>query len=298
MRETALPATSASAIVRADRAATLAHAKDRLPITRGPVASARPDTSPPSTGFEAPPPNAVAPLLPGLPRADLARPDLARGDRPARAPRPPVRWSGSAWLVVRGGSGLAPGALGGQLGGSQAGLRLAYTVSARQRLALAARVATPLGTGLREAALGVEWQPTRLPVRLIVERRFALSGGADGTGVGIVGGVGPTAVAEGFRIEAYAQAGVIRRVTEEPYADGAARIAHPVAKARGARIDLGAGVWGAAQRGAARLDIGPSLALNVPVAKHAIRLTLDWRQRVAGNARPGSGAALTVGTDF
>ncbi|WP_204317143.1 hypothetical protein, partial [Klebsiella aerogenes] len=29
-----------------------------------------------------------------------------------------------------------------------------------------------------------------------------------------------------------------------------------------------------------------------------LRIALDWRQRVAGEARPGSGPALTLGADF
>jgi len=229
-----------------------------------------------------------AALLPGLPRA-------VPPDQPTRLPS---RWSGSAWLVARGGAGTAPGGLGGQLGGSQAGVRVAYLFDRKHRIALAARVATPLGRGLREAALGLEWQPTRLPVRLIAEQRFAIDGGRSGPALGIVGGVGPVALPLDFRIEAYGQAGVIRRTTTEPYADGAARIAHPLWAIGAVRIDLGAGAWGGAQRGATRLDVGPSLGVSVPLGKQNVRVTLDWRQRVAGSARPGSGAALTVGTDF
>lgn len=226
--------------------------------------------------------------LPGLPRPiPLAPPERA-----------PSRWSGSAWLVARGGAGVAPGGLGGQLGGSQAGARLAYLVDRKHRIALAARVTSPLGRGLREAALGVEWQPTRLPVRLVAEQRFAIDGGKSGPALGVVGGVGPVTLPHDFRLEAYGQAGVIRRATTEPYADGAARIAHPFAAVGGVRVDLGAGAWGGAQRGAARLDLGPSLGISLPIGKQRVRATLDWRQRVAGDARPGSGAALTLGTDF
>ncbi|MDF7777793.1 hypothetical protein P1X14_21235, partial [Sphingomonas sp. AOB5] len=64
------------------------------------------------------------------------------------------------------------------------------------------------------------------------------------------------------------------------------------------RLSLGGGIWGAAQRDAQRLDIGPSAALAVPVAGQNLRIALDWRQRVAGDARPGSGLALTIGSDF
>lgn len=231
---------------------------------------------------------AVSPILPGLPRAV-----------PAKAPsRRPSRWSGSFWLVARSGAGLAPGALGGQLGGSQAGARLVYALDRKHRVALVARVTTPLGSGLREGSLGVEWQPTKLPVRLVAEQRFALSAGHGGPAIGIVGGIGPVGIPLGFRLEAYGQAGVIRRADSEPYADGAVRIAHPLGQLGATRIDLGAGTWGGAQRGAARLDIGPSLGVTVPLGKQPVRFAFDWRQRVAGDAHPGSGPALTLGADF
>ena len=55
---------------------------------------------------------------------------------------------------------------------------------------------------------------------------------------------------------------------------------------------------GGAQRGAARVDIGPSAGLVVPVGASAVRVTLDWRQRIAGDAAPGSGPALSIGSDF
>jgi hypothetical protein len=29
-----------------------------------------------------------------------------------------------------------------------------------------------------------------------------------------------------------------------------------------------------------------------------VRLSIDWRQRIAGRARPGSGPALSIGSDF
>ena len=235
-------------------------------------------------------PHAVedAPILPGLPRPI---------PRPAPATLP-SRWSASLWLVARGGSGIAPGSSGGQLGGSQAGVRIAYMLDRKRRIALAGRVTTPLGSGLREAALGVEWQPTRLPIRLVAEEHIAIDGGRSGPAVGVVGGIGPVAIPLGFRLEAYGQAGIIRRTATEAYADGALRVARPIATIGAARIDLGAGAWGGAQRGAARLDVGPSVAVTVPLAKHPVRLTLDWRERVAGRARPGSGPALTLGTDF
>lgn len=216
--------------------------------------------------------------------------------RPTPVAGPRSRLAASAWLITRGGSGGT--LLGGQLGGSQAGTRLTYALGEARRVAVAARVATPLSGRGREAALGLEWQPTRAPLRLVAEQRLSLDGGKGGPTLMAIGGIGPTPIAAGFRLESYAQAGAIARHGVEAFADGAARLAHPVASLGGTTLDAGAGTWGAAQRGAARLDVGPSLGLVVPVAHHPIRLTLDYRYRVAGEARPGSGVALAIGSDF
>lgn len=207
-----------------------------------------------------------------------------------------TRWSGGAWFVARPGNGLGA-APGGQLGGGQMGARIAYLLDSRRRIALFARFASPLAGPGREAAAGIEWQPTRLPVRLVAEQRLALDGGARGTGLGVVAGT-ESAIAPGFRLESYGQAGIVARGRIEPYADGAAR-AYRVVRERGrVRASLGIGAWGAAQRDAARLDLGPSATLALPMGARQMRLALDWRQRIAGDARPGSGVALTIGSDF
>jgi hypothetical protein len=212
---------------------------------------------------------------------------------PAQARAGPVnRWSASAWVTARPGSGLAV-APGGQLGGGQAGVRLVYLLDPGRRISLFGRFVTPLSGPGREATLGVEWQPTRAPVRLVAEQRFAIDGGKSGPGLGMVAGLDRDVA--GFRLESYGQAGVVRRAQAEPYADGAARATHRIGHSRFA---IGAGIWGAAQRDAARFDAGPSATLAVPVAGHDFRFALDWRQRVAGSARPGSGVALTLGSDF
>lgn len=240
-----------------------------------------------------------APVLPGVPHATP----------PVVAMPEPRRLTGSFWLVARGGGrgggggggggGIAPGVVGGQLGGSQAGLRLAYLLDPKHRVALAVRATTPLGRGMRELAAGVEWQPTRLPIRLVAEQRFVIErGGTGGPALGIVAGLGPKPLGAGVTLEAYGQAGAIRRDSTELYADGAVHVAHDLLDLGGARLDFGAGLWAGAQRGAARLDAGPTLALTLPVAKRALRLSIDWRERAAGRARPGSGLALTLGADF
>ena len=232
------------------------------------------------------------PVLPTIPPFVVTVGAAASGAVRAR------RWSGSGWVVGRAGVGTGNGLPGGQLGGSQAGIRILRTLDRRGRVALAGRLTTPLGQGLREASLGLEWQPTRLPIRIVAEQRFVLGSGHGGPGIGVIGGFGPLPIAHGIQAEGYGQAGVIRRADTEPYADAALRLTRTTARLAQARVDLGIGLWGGAQRGAARLDVGPTLAVALPVAKTSVRLTLDWRERIAGDAHPNSGPALTLGTDF
>ncbi|MBS1239358.1 MAG: hypothetical protein H6R45_64, partial [Proteobacteria bacterium] len=58
------------------------------------------------------------------------------------------------------------------------------------------------------------------------------------------------------------------------------------------------GAWGGAQKGAARLDIGPSASLQLKLGEANSRVSMDWRFRVAGEARPASGPALTISAGF
>lgn len=208
------------------------------------------------------------------------------------------RWSGDGWLLLRAGSMRGAGFGAGQLGGSQAGVRIAYALSRSRRVALVGRLDTPLHGKGREAAFGVEWRPTALPVRLVAEERMPLDGGTAAPAAGAIAGLNPTPLAAGFRLEAYGQAGAIDRGGVQGFADGAARATHRLAAFGPFTADLGAGAWGGAQRGAARLDIGPTIGLGFRLGTLPARLTIDWRQRVAGRARPGSGLAVSLGADF
>ncbi len=240
-------------------------------------------------------PALVALALAGLIRFGPAIPLATAGSDPPIAFRA-SRWSGSAWAILRPGGRATPFA--SQLGGSQAGARIAYAVDGARRLAIVARVSTALSSRQKEAAIGLDWRPTSLPIHLVAEQRIGVENARGGPAIGVIGGIGPTPVAANFRLEAYGQAGVIARDGAEGFADGAVRVTRPVAETGGVSIDVGAGVWGAAQRGASRLDVGPSIGVRIPVARTALRVSLDWRQRIAGGSRPGPGPALSIGTDF
>jgi len=207
------------------------------------------------------------------------------------------RWSASAWLFVRrGGDGTLAAA--GTLGGSQAGLRVGYRLSrdTARPLSLSARLYAPLETEGAEAALGLEWKPlVDVPVRILAERRQRLSGdGRSAFAILAYGGVSEARVAGPLRLDAYAQAGMVGLRSKDLFADGAATLSLPL----GARVQVGVGAWVAAQPGVARLDVGPQVSVRLPVSATNLRLSAGYRVRVAGDALPASGPALTLAADF
>ena len=231
----------------------------------------------------------VAPVIAAA-RVDAAHPVVPMvSDRP--------RWSGSGWALVRG-SAQAGGVATPQLGGSQIGVRVAYRIDDAARLAAVGRVAAALGTRQQEAALGLEWQPTRWPIRVVAEQRFGIAGIAGGPALGLVGGAGALSLGAGIHADGYAQAGVVARDRIDGYVDGALVVGRTVAARGSTQLELGLGAWGAAQRSAARLDLGPSAVLVLPVERRGLRVGVQWRARVAGDARPGSGAVLSLGADW
>jgi hypothetical protein len=220
----------------------------------------------------------------------------ARPGSPAPATDAP-RWSFSAWSFLRRGDSAALAA-GGMLGGSQAGARIAYRLNRNpsRPLALSARLTSPVPrTAGAEAALGLDWQPLRrLPLHLLAERRQRLGReGRSAFGLTFYGGVSDAPLGA-LRIDGYAQAGVVGARSRDRFADGALRISLPL----GRRARLGAGAWAATQPGIARVDLGPQASLRLPLAGRNVSVVADWRQRLAGNARPGSGPTLTIATDF
>lgn len=305
--------------------ATLPEAiQEAFPIQRAVAAEPLPQrrmSSPPARGAS-PAPQAVsmavaaAPLF--APLVDRGRADLATlgllsfgreqvlgaptGALPAMAPpvalpdaaQPPSRWSASGWFVTRRG---AP-AGGAMLGGDQAGLRVAYAFGGKQRMRFYLRATAPLAIPGREVAVGIEWQPSDLPLRAVAEQRFGLDGNRGGPAVGVVGGVDAVDLPFEFRLEAYGQAGAVWRGRIDPFADGALRVTREVAKAGKARLAVGGGAWGAAQRDAARIDVGPTAVATLSLGDQAVKLSVDWRERVAGDATPGSGPAVTLGANF
>jgi hypothetical protein len=219
---------------------------------------------------------------------------------PAAASKSASRWSASAWTFVRRGEAtqLAPG---GTLGGSQVGARFAYRLGAVADgpLSLSVRVYSPLKNPRgAEAALGLEWQPAPvLPVRLLAERRQAIGKeGRSAFSLTAYGGISDREIVGPVKMDLYAQAGVVGARSRDLFVDGSLGIGVPIDA--GERLKVGMGAWAAAQPGVSRLDVGPQLTVKLPVEGKNVRLSADWRLRVAGEAAPGSGPALTLSTDF
>jgi hypothetical protein len=188
------------------------------------------------------------------------------------------------------------------LGGSQAGVRGAWRVDRQGRAELFVRVtADPRGPSLDEAAAGVALRPVaRWPVQIAVERRVAMTRdrGRDAFALYAVGGVSDAALTRDWRIDAYGAAGLVGGARRDLFAEGQLIARRPIMRIGPMTVDGGAGLWGAAQPGAARVDAGPGATLRWEQGRVHPRLSIDWRQRVAGGAAPGSGFTVTLGADF
>ncbi|MEO6225249.1 MAG: hypothetical protein ABIO80_05300 [Sphingomicrobium sp.] len=200
----------------------------------------------------------------------------------------------AAWALLRsqrtGVAGTPSLASGGTLGASQAGSRLAYNFT--RQIAATVRTSSEVGRRGGEIAAGVRIQPARaIPLWFTAERRQRLGSGGGGRNAFALffeSGVYNRPMPWRFAMDAYLQGGVVGR---DGFVDGALTVTRPVM----GRVSAGVGVWGGAQPGVARLDVGPRISLRV---RDNVRVHLDWRQRVAGNAQPGSGAAVTLAGDF
>jgi len=258
--------------------------------------------------------NAAIPASPMALPAMLAAPAQAASAVP-RAPDPKglPHWSGDAWLLLReGGNGFnapgagLPGAIvpAGFYGGSQAGMVLRYRLAPgstwRPTLYLrgASGIERPRG---EEAALGFAFRPLpRVPVAAMIEGRATrtMTGTVVRPAAALVTELPPAHLPGGLRGEAYLQAGYIGGRDATAFVDGQARIEKPLARLGTFRLRAGGGAWGGAQRGARRLDLGPTVTLEIPMGPATSRLSADYRFRLAGGAAPDSGPAVTVSVGF
>lgn len=231
----------------------------------------------------------MAPVVSGIP---LGRP-------PARQ-----RWSGSVWMLWRDNTHSGASGATGQLGGAQAGLRVARVIGRLDGQGVPVAAYVRLSGALHdpvmpEAALGIAISPLSgaMPLSIGLERRIALGKDArNAFALVLAGGLNPTRLAGPLTAEGYAQAGVVGFSRADPFIDGRFALTAPLD--RNGRIRLGAAISGGAQPGLSRLDLGPAIEARLPLGRVHPRLVLEWRHRVAGNARPDSGLAVTLASDF
>lgn len=229
-------------------------------------------------------------------------PVVVRQESMPAPPAPPIepgldRLQLSSWALLRsqqtGVAGSRSLATGGQLGASQAGARLIYNFN--RQLALAARMSSEVGRRGGEVAAGVRVRPlVDIPVWLTTERRQAIGrygGGRNAFALFLEGGLYEQPLPWRFGLDSYLQASVVGMRRRDWFVDGTLAVSRPVYR----QFSAGFGIWGGGQPGLYRVDAGPRLTMRV---RKNLRVHADWRQRLAGNARPGSGPALTLAGDF
>ncbi len=249
-------------------------------------------------------PVAVSAIPPLAPDPAPMQPVLAaNSDNAQRGARPySGTWASSAWAYIRPDMARGPRFDLARLGGSQIGLRVDRRMDRAGRVTVFARMVSSgaIGDGL-EGAAGLALRPSRsLPVALVIERREQLAGagGRSSFAAYATGGASNVPLGQSLTIDAYGAAGVVGVTRRDLFAEGSAVASRRLTSVAGVDVAAGAGAWGAAQPGATRLDIGPRLSAHLPIGDARPLLAIDWRQRVAGDAAPSSGVALTLAADF
>ncbi len=216
------------------------------------------------------------------------------------------RWSFDGWVLYRPhrGTPVLTGVVPTSYGGSQAGGVLNFSLAPKDphhpRIYLRGTQAF-VGASEAEAAFGMSARPVPgLPVRAMAEMRLQRVSGDIHLRPAVlaVTELPPARLPLGARGEAYLQAGYVGGGSATPFVDGQARITREVASFDLGQVEIGAGLWGGAQEGAARLDAGPTASLHTQVGNAPARLSVDFRERLAGDAAPESGLAITFSVGF
>jgi hypothetical protein len=214
------------------------------------------------------------------------------------------RWSADGWMLLRSDGKERLGPLptyGASQAGAVARYRLALDSGHRPAAYLRAALALD-GSGQKESAGGLSARPlAKLPVVAAGELRVT----SDRFGTRVRPAamayteLSPFDVAAGLRGEVYLQGGYVAGKGATGFADGQARLDRQVIRIGRGEMRVGGGVWGGAQKGASRLDVGPTAQVLLPLSKDVFaRAGIDWRFRAAGDATPSSGPALTISAGF
>jgi len=217
------------------------------------------------------------------------------------------RWSSDAWLLLRkgGNAALASGIAPATYGASQMGSVLRYRLfpnSGHRPAAYLRTTAALNGSNEREVALGLSARPIAgVPIAVAAETRAMSRPGSKLVRPAVLAWteLAPFRLPMNTRGEFYAQGGYVGGRYKTPFADGQLRIDHRLVALGRGELRAGGGAWAGAQKGASRLDVGPTATMGVPITKSAFaRLAFDWRFRVTGNATPKSRPAVTLSAGF
>lgn len=213
-------------------------------------------------------------------------------DTPGSRPKWRDNLSISSWAMMRNRAGTDSLASGGQLGASQAGARLMWRFT--PNLAASLRASAPVNSQRgAEAALGLRYQPfIDIPVAVTLERRHRFREyGQNAFAAFAEGGVYGRSMPWNSTLDGYFQAGIVDFNNPDWFVDGQAAVTRPIWR----NLSAGFGVWGGAQPGLHRLDVGPRASLRIG---NRVRAHVDYRYMLTGNAQPGSGAVVTLAGDF
>ena len=254
-------------------------------------------------------------LVPPYDRLAMISPEQRRGWIKASVPPSPHprsrsaqvdRWSADAWLLVRqGGAGPRLASVNpASYGSDQIGAVARYSLvpgSALQPTAYARASKALVPGGESEAAAGVSIGLARnVPLRVHGELRVTNRPG--GTQVRpaayVVTGLPRRQVGPVLEAEGYLQAGYVGGDYATGFVDGRAIVEAPVIRSEREQVAIGGGAWGGAQRGATRLDLGPTASATLTTGRTTLRGSVDYRLRVAGDAVPGDGLAVTLAASF
>jgi len=227
----------------------------------------------------------------------------SRGRQPRANPR---RWSADGWLLLRRGS--TPGLAAGSALRAMAPARRAWSCATGWRRHRRIVRRSICGRRRRSMARPRKWRPWACrpgPCRACrSSRRSNCAWRASRRRAPAPGRPGLQRIPRGRTA-----AGAARRSLcpgryaggrdATAFADGQLRFDRRIARTGSFELRAGGGVWGGAQKGAARIDAGPTASLGASVpGGGALRLGVDWRFRLAGNAAPVSGPALTLSAGF
>ena len=223
---------------------------------------------------------------------------------PGAAQKGADRWSADAWMLLRRENAQSLAAGRPVYGGSQAGAVLRYHLapqSAHSPIAYLRASQAMGGIRQNEAALGFGIRPLApLPVMVAGEGRVFNSLGRTSIRPAALAytELPPVKLPFGLRGDTYLQGGYVGGSFKTPFIDGLMRIDRGIASPGGTELRLGGGIWGGAQKGAQRLDVGPSASASVDLMGVPSRVSMDWRFRVMGEAEPKSGPAVTMSAGF